>query len=82
INYDNAGSYVGANSGPSIYEDPQIIHPPNWPGGNTDQMHAQHPGGANILMGDGSVRFYGDNTRFSVFQALCSRQGGEVIGDF
>jgi prepilin-type N-terminal cleavage/methylation domain-containing protein/prepilin-type processing-associated H-X9-DG protein len=81
INYDNAGSYVGANSGPSIYEDPQIIHPPNWPGGHTDQMHAQHTGGANVLMGDGSVRFYRDNARFSVFQALCSRSGGEVIGD-
>ena len=25
INYDNSGSYVGANSGPSIYEDPQVI---------------------------------------------------------
>ena len=81
INYDNAGSYVGANSGPSIYEDPQIIHPPNWPGGHTDQMHAQHTGGANILMGDGSVRFYRDSARFSVFQALCSRNGGEVVGD-
>ena len=34
INYDNAGSYVGANSGPSIYESPQVIHPPNWPGGH------------------------------------------------
>ncbi|MFO0809033.1 MAG: DUF1559 domain-containing protein [Gemmataceae bacterium] len=79
INYDNAGSYVGANSGPSIYEDPQIIHPPNWPGGHTDQMHSQHSGGCNILMGDGSVRFYADGARFSVFQALCSRNGGEAV---
>ncbi len=82
INYDNAGSYVGANSGQSIYEDPQIIHPPNWPGGHTDQMHSQHTGGCNVLMGDGSVRFYGDGIKFSVWQALCSRQGGEVIGEF
>jgi prepilin-type N-terminal cleavage/methylation domain-containing protein/prepilin-type processing-associated H-X9-DG protein len=81
INYDNAGSYVGANSGPSIYEDPQIIHPPNWPGGHTDQMHSQHAGGANILMGDGSVRLYSDGTRLSIWQAVCSRQGGETIGD-
>ncbi len=81
INYDNAGSYVGANSGPSIYEDPQIIHPPNWPGGNTDQMYSHHTGGSNVLMGDGSIRFFVDGIRFSVFQALCSRGGGEVIGD-
>ena len=82
INYDNAGSYVGANSGPSIYEDPQIIHPPNWPGGHTDQMHSQHPGGANLLMGDGSVRFWPDSGRFSIFRDLCSRSGGEVVGDY
>ena len=78
INYDNAGSYVGANSGPSIYEDPQIIHPPNWPGGHTDQMYSEHPGGANVLMGDGSVQFIIDDMQFSVFQALCSRQGDEI----
>ena len=82
INYDNAGSYVGVNSGPSIYEDPQIIHPPNWPGGHTDQMHSQHTGACNVLMGDGAVVVMKDNMRFSVFQALCSRQGGEVVGDY
>lgn len=79
INYDNAGSYVGANSGPSIYESPQIIHPPNWPGGHTDQMHSQHTGGCNVLMGDGSVRFVEDNIRFSIWQAMCSRSNGEII---
>ena len=45
-------------------------------------MHSQHTGGCNVLMGDGSVRFVQDNIRFSLFQALCSRQGGEVLGDF
>ncbi len=82
INYDNAGSYVGTNSGPSIYEAPQIIHPPNWPGGHTDQMYAEHPNGCNVLLGDGAVRFIQDGMRFSVFQALSSRQGDEPIGDF
>ena len=82
INYDNSGSYVGANSGPSIYEDPQVIHPPNWPGGHTDQMHSQHAGGANVLMGDGSVQLISDGCRLSVWQALCSRQGAEVIGEY
>ena len=27
--WDGAGSFVGSNSGPSIYEAPAIIHPPN-----------------------------------------------------
>jgi prepilin-type N-terminal cleavage/methylation domain-containing protein/prepilin-type processing-associated H-X9-DG protein len=82
INYDNASSYVGANSGPSIYESPQVIHPPNWPGGHTDQMHALHPSGANVLMGDGSVRFVAASIRLSVWQWLCSRNGGEAEVDF
>ena len=34
-----------------------VIHPPNSPLGHTDEFYALHPGGANVLMGDGSVRF-------------------------
>jgi prepilin-type N-terminal cleavage/methylation domain-containing protein len=82
INYDNAGSYVGANSGPSIYESPQIIHPPNSPVGHTDQMHSQHVGGAHISLGDGSVRFISENVNLGLWQSLCSRSGGEVFGDY
>ena len=79
INYDNAGSYLGANSGPSIYEDPQIIHPPNSPIGHTDEMYSMHPGGSNVLMCDGSVRFVKHTVRLATWQALCSRGVGEVV---
>ncbi|MBX9792402.1 MAG: DUF1559 domain-containing protein [Pirellulales bacterium] len=82
INYDNAGSYVGANSGPSLYESPQLIHPPNWPGGHTDQMHSDHPNGAMVLFGDGSVRFIPESIQLSVFQALSSRNGREALAEF
>ncbi|MBI2826364.1 MAG: DUF1559 domain-containing protein [Planctomycetia bacterium] len=82
INYDNAGSYVGANTGPSIYESPQVIHPPNWPGGHTDQMYSQHPGVTNVLLGDGSVRLVSDNIRFDVWQSLGSRNGQEPMGEY
>lgn len=79
INYDNAGSYVGASSGPSIWEDPQIIHPPNSPLGHTDQMHSMHPGGSNVLLCDGSVRFIKDSLRLTVWASLSSRSFGEII---
>ena len=82
INYDNAGSYVGANSGPSIYESPQVIHPPNSPLGHTDQMHSQHTGGAHIMLGDGSVRFVSESIDLRVWVSACSRSGGEVTGEF
>src|SRR5260370_971899 len=76
INFDNGGSYVGAHSGPSIYEVPQVIHPPNSPLGHTDEMFSEHPGGANILLGDGSVRFYSDGHSLATWMALSSRNGG------
>jgi prepilin-type N-terminal cleavage/methylation domain-containing protein/prepilin-type processing-associated H-X9-DG protein len=76
--YDGPGAYVGAHGGPCPYEDPVVIHPPNSPLGHSDQMQSGHTGGANILMGDGSVRFYGDGNLLSTWVALTSRNGGEV----
>ncbi len=77
-NYDGPGAYVGAHGGPCPYEDPVVIHPPNSPYGHSDQMQSLHPGGANILLGDGSVTFYSDEAPLSLWVALVSRNGGEV----
>ncbi|MCA1685361.1 MAG: DUF1559 domain-containing protein, partial [Planctomycetia bacterium] len=79
VNYDYASSILAAHSGPSLYEDPVTIHPPNSPVGHTDEMYSLHPGGANVLMGDGSVRFVKQSINLRAWQALCSRGGGEVI---
>ena len=79
--YDGPGAYVGAHGGPCPYEDPVVIHPPNSPLGHSDQMQSGHPDGANLLMGDGSVRFYGDSHLLSTWAALISRNGGEIIDD-
>jgi prepilin-type N-terminal cleavage/methylation domain-containing protein/prepilin-type processing-associated H-X9-DG protein len=38
-----------------------------------------HPGGANVAMADGSVRFLKSSTAMNVVWALGSRAGGEVI---
>jgi prepilin-type N-terminal cleavage/methylation domain-containing protein/prepilin-type processing-associated H-X9-DG protein len=38
-----------------------------------------HTGGANIGMADGSVRFVNDSIDFTVWQAMGSRAGGEVV---
>jgi prepilin-type processing-associated H-X9-DG protein len=78
-NYDGPGAYVGAHGGPCPYEDPVVIHPPNSPYGHSDQMQSMHPGGANILLGDGSVSFYSDESPLSLWVALVSRNGGEIV---
>ncbi|MBI3407299.1 MAG: DUF1559 domain-containing protein [Planctomycetes bacterium] len=80
--YDGPGAFVGAHGGPCPYEDPVVIHPPNSPLGHSDQMQSGHPGGMNILLGDGSVRFYTDGHRLSTWMALVSRNGGEVIDEY
>jgi prepilin-type processing-associated H-X9-DG protein len=79
VNYDYPGALLAAHSGPSLYEDPVVIHPPNSPLGHTDEMYALHPGGANVLLGDGSVRFVKQSINLRTWQALCSRSVGEVI---
>ena len=42
-------------------------------------VSSNHPGGANILMADGSVRFIKDSVSRLTWWALGTRNGGEVI---
>ena len=79
VNYDYPGSILASHSGPSLYESPRVIHPPNSPLGHTDEFYSLHPGGANVLMGDGSVRFIKQSINLLTWQALSSRSSGEVI---
>ncbi len=41
-----------------------------------------HPGGVNLLLVDGSVRFVRDSIALTTWQALATREGGEVVGDY
>ena len=79
VNYDYSSALLAVHSGPSLYEDPVVIHPPNSPLGHTDEMYSLHPGGANVLLGDGSVRFIKQSINSLTWQALSSRSSGEVI---
>jgi prepilin-type processing-associated H-X9-DG protein len=38
-----------------------------------------HPGGVNLALGDGSVRFAKEPIALSVWRALSTRNGGEII---
>ncbi len=37
-----------------------------------------HPGGCNVTLGDGSVRFIAETTDLSVLRAICTMSQGEV----
>ncbi len=41
-----------------------------------------HTGGANVLMGDGSVRYLSDSTDATLHRNLHSINGGEIVGEF
>ncbi|MDB5392097.1 MAG: hypothetical protein JWM11_7743, partial [Planctomycetaceae bacterium] len=41
-----------------------------------------HTGGVQGAMADGSVRFFSENISLTIWNALGSRAGGEVLGDF
>ncbi len=43
---------------------------------------SNHPGGVNVTLGDGSVRFVNDTVDLLLWRALATRQGGEIIGTF
>ena len=66
-----------------------INYKPYFPGGvfpnSIGQLYgpsSQHTGGAHHLMGDGAVRFISENLDVVVYDALVSRNGGEVVGEF
>jgi len=51
----------------------------------TDAYHnfsSVHPGGVHFVLADGSVRFVSDTIDLAAYRALCTRSGGEVVGEF
>jgi len=76
---DVSATQVLLHSGPNPWENPPVVHPPNSRLAKICGTFSDHPGGSNVLMGDGSVRFASSNISQVVWPALWTRAGGEVI---
>ena len=50
-------------------------------GSSDNEIYGFHPGGANVLLGDGSVRFLSEGITLAMLSAFVSRQGGEILPD-
>ena len=77
------GHYADAN-----YNHHLLPNDPRWDCSNASHnpgqaaARSQHAGGVNVMLGDGSVRFVTNGIAPAVWQALATRAGGEVPGDF
>ncbi len=68
INYDTCGSGTGCN---------------NYQSWNTAiGFKSRHVGGAQFLMGDGTVRFISENIDYTTYQRLGGRADGNNVGEF
>lgn len=79
---DAAATLVLVHGGPSGGElditGLPIIHPINFPTYHVGQMYAEHPGGGNVGLGDGSVRFVVDDVNLFLWAEMSSIADGEV----
>jgi prepilin-type N-terminal cleavage/methylation domain-containing protein/prepilin-type processing-associated H-X9-DG protein len=79
---DTAATLVLVHAGPSGGEEDlnglPIIHPLNFPTYHVGQMFAEHPGGGNVGLGDGSVTFVSDDVDLFVWAEYSSIGEGEV----
>lgn len=77
----------GRNIGPSdpTYASatyPYTVAPYVWGVQGTGQPYSFHIGGAQFLLGDGSVRFISEGINFDTFIKLLTPSGGEIIDSF
>jgi len=49
---------------------------------HAEDFGSSHPGGAQFVLADASVHFISENIDVGLFQALATRGGGEVTGEF
>ena len=46
---------------------------------NSNEIYSFHSGGANVVFGDGSVRFFKENINISIVAAATTKSNGEVV---
>ena len=68
-----------------------VRYPINWNGAAADYcpgyirhtiIRSSHPGGAQVALADGAVRFVSETVDFTTFMRLCSRNDRQPIGDY
>lgn len=79
--YCGAG-YDGTGDGDNQCSTQYPFSPGKSDGAHNLHFWAHHPGGGHFLFGDVSVNFMSYTVNFATFQALSTRQGGEVVSGY
>ncbi len=61
-------------NGRNLFDQAYAVNWPTW----EDELRSRHPGGAQALFGDGSVRLLAETLDTRVLAASCTRAGGEI----
>jgi prepilin-type N-terminal cleavage/methylation domain-containing protein len=72
--FSGASALVLGHCGPHLPND-QIVT-------DADAMSSGHPAGVQFLLGDGSVRQIANTITMAAYDALATRAGSEVVGDY
>lgn len=72
--FEQAAALVLGHCGPHIPNNPAVT--------DADALSSFHPQGVHFLLGDGSVRFVGNSISVQTYDALASRAGREVVGEY
>ena len=73
-NYANGTCAIPLNT--SLPNGNPVYDPSDWP--NVYSFRSRHSGGANFLLGDGSVRFISETIDLPTYWAMASKAGGEA----
>lgn len=78
---DSEGGFSldGSNQDGSVQGLGPILTPKAINATNDNEPYSFHPGGANFLFADGSVRYLRDTIGLLPFAALCTRSAGELV---
>lgn len=88
-NHRRGEQWINGHYGHTLYNHFYTPNPSGkWDCGNASHnkgltaARSAHPGGVNLLLVDGSVRFVSNSVDLSTWRALATRAGGEVPSDF
>ena len=73
-NYEDAAALVLGHCGPHVPNNPLVT--------DADALSSFHAQGVHFLFGDGSIHFISSSISITVYDALASRAGGEMVGDY